>query len=167
LKRGPGALLAASAVIPWAAWYVFVRAHTPAFAYDPSHIPFASIGYAALHPTVYPAGLRFMRVIQLSDFVALAGAVLALALGVAYWRFSRREAVGIAALLFTAIGALVQGDDVWMHLCRVVSPLLIILISKWMTEGRFIFLAPTLLMLPRALVHLGHQAAGVLRMPGG
>ena len=117
------ALLAVSAALPCAAWYVFVRAHTHEFTYFPALIPFSSIVYAALHPTAYPVSVPFIAAVQSCDLVALLGAVLALVLGVACWRLWLGSPAGFAALLFTALAAFVQRDDLWIHLGRVLSPL--------------------------------------------
>jgi len=161
------ALLAVSAGLPCAAWYVFVRAHTHEFTYFPALIPFSSIVYAALHPTAYPARIPFIGAIQSCDFVALSGAVLALVLGAACWRFWLGSPAGFAALLFTALAAFVQRDDLWIHLGRVLSPLLVILVFECIRSGRVLLLAPALLLLPRVLVQLGGQVLGVLRAVTG
>jgi hypothetical protein len=57
----------------------------------------------------------------------------------------------------------VQRDDLWIHLGRVLSPLMIILVFEWIRSGRVLMLAPALLLPPRVLVQLGGQTLGVLR----
>lgn len=162
-KRPRKALLAASAIIPCAAWYAFVHARTPAFSYYPSHIPFSAIVYALVHPSTYPARVPFVWAVHLGDIAFICGAVLALVLCVSRWRLWLSSPAGIAALLFTAVGALIQRDELWIHLGRVLSPLLIVLTFEWIRSGAVLLLAPVLVMLPRVLLQQGNQVLGVLR----
>jgi hypothetical protein len=155
-------LLALGALVPCAAWYLFAYRHNPPFAYYPSHIPFASLILAALHPTQYPADIPFVWAIQFADIVAFGGAALAVIFGLAYSRFRRADAPTVAALLFTALAALVQPGDLWVHLVRIISPLLLILTSEWIRSGRLLMMGPTLLILPRVVMQFGKQLHGVL-----
>ena len=132
------------------------------FAYYPSHVLFASLISAALHPTQYAADIPFAWAIQLGDVVALVGATLAVVLGLVYSRFWRPEATTMAAFLFAALAALVQPGDLWVHLGRIISPLLLILTSAWIRSGRVLLMAPTLLILPRVLMQFGKQVYGIL-----
>lgn len=161
------AMLAISAGLPCLAWYVFVAARTRAFAYFPEQIPFSSILYAARHTTFYPGRIPLVAVIQFSDFLALSGALLAVILVAARWRFWLESPAGFAALLFTGLAAFVQRDDLWIHLGRVLSPLLIILVSEWLRAGRALLLAPVLLLLPRVLAQFGSQLLGVFQALAG
>jgi hypothetical protein len=154
--------LALGALVPCTAWYLFAYGHNPPFAYNPSHILFASLVSAALHPTQYPVDIPFAWAIQLADMVALGGAALAVILGLAYSRFGRAEAPTVAALLFAALAAFVQAGDLWVHLGRIISPVLLILTSEWIRSGRVLLMAPTLLILPRVLMQFGKQIHGVL-----
>ncbi len=125
------ALLAFSAVIPCAAWYLFVNARMPAFRYWPAYIPFSSIAYATLHPASYAPGVRFIGMLRFGDFIGLAGAVLVVLVAVYCLRMWGATPAGLAALLFTALAAVVQGDDLLIHLARVISPLFVILVFQW------------------------------------
>jgi hypothetical protein len=111
--------------------------------------------------------LPFIAAIQSFDFVALSGALLALVLGVAYWRYWLEGPAGFAALLFAALAAFVQRDDLWIHLGRGSRRCW----SSWYSSGSvaatFLLLAPALLLLPRVLVQLGGQMLGVLRAVAG
>src|SRR5215469_189283 len=80
-RERPRPLLALGALAPCAAWYQFAYRHNPPFAYYPSHVLFASLISAALHPTQYAADIPFAWAIQLGDVVALVGATLAVVLG--------------------------------------------------------------------------------------
>jgi len=68
----------------------------------------------------------------------------------------------MAAFLFAALAALVQPGDLWVHLGRIISPLLLILTSAWIRSGRVLLMAPTLLILPRVLMQFGKQVYGIL-----
>jgi hypothetical protein len=70
-------------------------------------------------------------------------------------------------MLFTALAVFVQRDDLWIHLGRVLSPLLVILVSEWIRGGYVLLLAPALLLRPRVLVQLGGPMLGVLRAVAG
>jgi hypothetical protein len=98
----------------------------------------------------------------LADIVALGGAALAVMLGLAYSRFGRTQAPTVAALLFAVLAAFVQPGDLWVHLGRIISPLLLILTSDWIRSGRVLLIVPTLLILPRVLMQFGKQINGVL-----
>ena len=162
LRERRRSVLILSALTPCAAWYLFAYRHNPPFAYYPSHVLFASLISAALHPTQYAADIPFAWAIQLGDVVALVGATLAVTFGLAYSRFGRVEAPTVAALLFAALAALVQPGDLWVHLGRIISPLLLILTSAWIRSGRVLLMAPTLLILPRVLMQFGKQVYGIL-----
>ncbi|MBZ5624558.1 MAG: hypothetical protein LAQ69_38535 [Acidobacteriia bacterium] len=148
----------ATAMIPAAAWYLYVNLRT----LDDSNmtfrqlVPFKGIFETLLDPITYPfsgtvdAGLRWL------DRWALLGFVLAVLLGV--W-LARRNGFGQmeAAMMLWSIIGLCLPRSFWEDCysgARVFTPLLIYVMLRGAPLGRWRVMAPLLMVLPRVALQV-------------
>jgi hypothetical protein len=161
------ALLAAT-VIPFAAWYAWVRLNTPPEGVGMwfANAPLAGLAQALLRGAAEPGALPARLVIAGLDYTALAGMALALALAAILWWRNPRGAFEAALAGFALLAIQVGRADVWVHVFsygRVFSPLLVLLGLRALAGRNPALALPLLLVLPRVLLQLGSQVLGVAR----
>lgn len=158
--------LAASAAVPAAAWYAWVRFHTnPDGTVWLSAIPFRGLFTRTLDIFPVLPHTRWERMALSLDYVAVFGiwAAMAVVLWMAWNR--DRSRLAVAAYLFAAVAVFVSKADVWQDayaFARTQSPLLICCALWGITRRHWIALAPVILTLPRLLFQLEPQVKGVL-----
>lgn len=148
-----------TALIPGAAWYVYLAFQTPA---DPdartAHLmPLAGIVEVLLHPFRYEVGDDPARaILQWLDRLALLGFVLAALLTVWIVRRTRFGPVEAAMVLWSVLGLCLPAI-VWAEPFagpRVFTPLLILVIVLGMPLLRWRALVPMAMVLPRVALQV-------------
>jgi hypothetical protein len=165
----------AMAGIPAAAWYWFVQAHAPHVSARGDFTGWIGRGsrfgilIRLFHPVAYSFDEPWAGIAQAGDVLALAGMILAFGLGVWLWWKHKTSVHAITALLFVLSWPAVSSKQFWENAygyARPFSPLLALLgMNAVETEGqrrRWIWLLPSLMVLPRLLIQLGPQIAGIL-----
>lgn len=157
----------ASAVIPAAAWYVYVASRARAEPYPERFTPLTSIVAGMLHPQAYPPGTPLAAWVQAGDVLALAGALAAFSLAFYLFAGPRRfEPDALAALGFALLGVFSQRPDQWWQVFdfgRVYTPLLLLLAAQALRTRQVYWVAPWLMMLPRVAMQFAPQALGIVR----
>jgi hypothetical protein len=164
----PAALTAASA-IPAVAWYGYVASKTPNTSYAFSWVPLSGILHVLANPWRYPTGTPFVGVVVAADYLALAGALLAIGLAF-YLVGTMPEPVTVAAALFAALAVVVQRPDLWQNVYdigRLQSPLLVCLAAVAVLHRKPWLLAPLAMMLPRLAMQFAPQVLGVIQKAAG
>jgi len=153
------------AAVPSLAWYAFVQAHTSPDHYRASFVPLSAIWTDIVHPLSYPAGMRLLGLARACDYLALAGILMAFALGLR-WNLRRNpDPMGLAVVGFVAMGLILQNTDHWLSVYdygRVYAPVLLFLGLQGLDRRHWIAAAPVALMLPRIALQYGRQILGVL-----
>jgi hypothetical protein len=157
-RRFAKAAAFATAVVPAAAWYLYVNSRTPDYSNEPFRelIPFKGILQTLLDPKTYrfsgtvDAGLRWL------DRLELLGFVLAVLLGV--W-LARRNGFGQmeAAIVLWSLVGLFLPRSFWRDAYsgpRVFTPLLIYVILLSAPLARWPAMTAMLLMLPRVALQV-------------
>ena len=156
-RRFKKAAAFATAVIPAAAWYVYVNIRTPDYS-DPRFgelIPFKGILETLLDPITYRfsgpvnAGLRWL------DRLELLGFMLASLLGVWLVRRNGFGQLEVAILLWSLIG-LCLPRSTWedCYAIRVFTPMMIYVMLLGAPLARWMTMAPLLLVLPRVALQI-------------
>jgi len=148
-----------AALLPAAAWDVFVSLHMPAGSglSLAKVMPFGGWIEPFLHPAVYPFALPVRIAVHALDWLQLAGFLLAFLLGLRRWREARSNALAAACVLWAAMGILLP--PFWeadVYVSRLFSPLLLL----EFLDGRRL---PMAMVVPRAGAQLAPQVLGVLR----
>ncbi len=154
----------ACTALPALAWYAFVHAKTASPGALLVSVPLLGLIQRLSAPVSYPFGPPAATVAAVLDWLAIAGALTALALAAAcVWKHRNPTAwsVGLFALLVTTLKVYFW-LDIYGH-SRIVSPLLALLVlggtnlpwsSRWL---------PVALILPRVGMEVAWQGVGVLR----
>jgi hypothetical protein len=162
--RAAGIFLLSAA--PAFAWYCYVASRAAGQPYTVSLVPLSAILRAVTHPAKYPAGTPFVPAVQVADYLALAGMLLALAL--AFYFFIRKpsDPPRIAAMLFAAMGVFLQRTDLWQnvyHFGRLETPLLLCLAAVAAERRTLRPLLPVAMMAPRIAIQFAPQVLGIVR----
>jgi hypothetical protein len=155
------------ALAPFLTWVAFVHAHAAPQPYERSLLPMSAIVGALLDPRPYagrPPGTVLAH--QVADAVAVLGMLWAFVmtlLGIRRWR----EQGQATALLFVAMGLVLQRRDHWDHVFdfgRVYSPVLLVLLRDGLMGRTRLSLAvlPSVLVLTRVATQLASQVHGVV-----
>jgi hypothetical protein len=159
--------LFAAAAAPAVAWQLFVFAHTAAVRYETSFVPFSALWRAIVAPVRYPgypAALAWTGV--LLQYLALAGAVIAIVLAFRILSQKPADSAALAAVLFALLSIFLQRTDVWQSVYgfgRIFAPLYLLLAVLGLACRSRVWLLPLAMMAPRAAMQLGPQLAGILR----
>ena len=161
------AILFSTASLPAAAWYAFVIARTAPYVNDGRMaLPFTGVLDRFLHPMTYPFAPVVNLVLHSLDYLAAAGVALAFLLA---WHAARKSAfnpIGLAVLLFTALGLIIWRPGDWLEAFdygRILSPLLVFLALGALDRPSWTSLAPLAMVLPRFGLQMLSQVFGVLR----
>jgi hypothetical protein len=159
----------AAAALPAAVWWIHV-AHRTAYCGMPGwsvSVPPLRLIRSLLHPIEYPFSAAMTRLILTFDYLAVAGSVLAIGLGLAeLWRARRwlRPALaawGLFGVLLTASASLDVFQDVFSH-ARLLSPLILLLAADGAARREWIAAAPMVLAALRIGMPLASNALGIL-----
>jgi hypothetical protein len=159
-RKWRAASLGACCAVPSLAWWAYVHSHTPADG-TPwlSKYPFSGIVERTIRGIDAPVSTPWLRLAVTLEHAALAGIWLALLLAF-YLAWRRRWGlIELTAVLFAAFTSTLGKFDIWASAYatgRTMSPLLIMLGLLALSERRFVFALPLLLVLPR--VALQYQA---------
>jgi hypothetical protein len=165
-KNWKGLGMAAGALVPFAAWLVYLDKRTaPDFSVLTSPVPFKGLVERTIHPVQHALTSSWLRKEAAMDYVAVIGIWGAVAL-VAYLLWQRRsDFCAIAAILFTSIFvAFVSQPQIWSgsySFARTMSPLLIFLALIGIADRSWIYLVPMALALPRVLYEDIQQWRGI------
>jgi hypothetical protein len=177
-KRWRRAAAFATAILPTAAWYLYVwrnvtvlspGSHEDNLRLLP-HWLFKSPGVGILmelfRPATYPFSPLLNRMLQSADALALCG--LLVLMGAGLWTLRRRpwDVEQWAILAFVALALVTSTPNFWRHVYsygRPFSPL-IFLAAVWpLRKGAVWELAPVSLITLRVLVQMAPQALGIFR----
>ena len=161
--RSAGLLLVSA--VPAAGWYWFVQAHCTAVSPDLNISPLLPIVLAFAHPWSYPSGTPLVGAVIVADYLALAGLVLALVLGIvsAIRKPASPAQFAAAAFAFTGIFLAVPATLTSVyHFGRLYTPLLLCLAAIAARDRKPWLLAPIALMLPRIGVQFTPQLLGIV-----
>jgi hypothetical protein len=150
---------------PAIAWYIYVQVKTTGKEYVTSLIPFASVVRALVHPSPYPPGTPFVAAVRAGDYFALAGMLLAFGFALAWFVREPRDPLRLAAILFAALGVVLQRADLWENVYnfgRLYAPLLVCLAAIAARVRNPWLLLPIAMMLPRIAIQLAPQALGII-----
>jgi len=166
-KRIARALLFATAVIPAAAWYLFVRMRTVPYDFDGAFaIPFTGVLDRVIHPLQYSAAPARNAFMMSLDFLAIAGVMLALGLGIGIALRGRPSATGWTMILFTLLGLVVWRPGDWLEAYdygRILTPLALLIAIDSLASRQWLGLAPVCMLLPRCGIQVGLQLLGVCK----
>lgn len=165
-RRVAGGLLS---VLPFAAWSFYLNQQLGALGFPwHSFAPFRQLVGVVLEPPAYPWSRWVNALVILTDWLALAGALLAVLL--AFRSVRRPRAFLHAAILsFGALGLLLAAAghrDIWVHLYgygRVFSPLFLLIALRAVTEQTRIEFVPLLAALPPCGLQFASYALRILR----
>jgi hypothetical protein len=166
LRRRPRqALLAAATALPFAAWLIYLYAHTArdltVFA---SLVPLEGLIARTLHPMQFAVTSRWLAIAAALDYLAVLGIWLALIF--AFLRAaSRPNPLQAAAMTSAAVAVFLAQPQAWTEAYsfgRTISPLLIFVGLLGISERRWWKLAPLALVIPRILWQLQPQWKGIL-----
>ncbi len=153
------------AALPAAAWYGYVQLHTRSYDSRAYFVPLSAVWNALLHPFEYPPEVRLVWLARAGDYLAITGMLAAFALSLRWLRRGNFTPPILAGLCFTALGIILQIDDLWIHVFnfgRVYSPLLLFLALDGMKRRRWFEVVPLCLLEPRVAMQLGNQAFGMI-----
>lgn len=156
---------------PALAWWVYVRAHTPADAnVYMARYPFGGILGQTLSGYADPTNTLWLRAAHVLEWVALAGIWLALGLalhiGVTSLRNRRAGWIELTAVLFALFAASLNQLDLWASAYatgRTMTPMLIMLALLAWERRCAVFGLPLLLVVPRIALQYEAQLLGVVR----
>ena len=161
------AMIFATAAVPTIAWYLFVsRRTTPYGGGVVVWWPFSGVLHRLMHPMNYVGSGLKVELIRGLDFLAAAGALVAMILTFRYIRRGRRDPVDMAIVLFALLGIFVWRPGDWLEALdygRILSPLLFFEALAWIEGATAFALAPLCMMLPRFGVEMGAQVIGVIK----
>jgi hypothetical protein len=156
-----------TAVLPTAGWYWWVgRQTTP----EPSRWfhewPLQGYLHQLLHPNSYPLALPAALVVNLLDYVSLAGVALSMVWALVLLRRKTFTPVAIAIYGFAALATILPTGDFWsdpISYGRVLTPLFLLLALESLREKRPSMALPMLLVTPRICVQLAAIALRVAK----
>ncbi|HEV3333166.1 MAG TPA: hypothetical protein VG096_19400 [Bryobacteraceae bacterium] len=165
LKNLRGMALAVAAIVPYAAWLVYLSQRTAtALGMRTSLVPFRGLWERTIHPVVYTLSSSWLRTAAVLDYIAVLAMWLSVAL--VFWALRRhgREPVLAAALFTATFMAFVSQTDVWYGaytFSRTMSPVLIFLALIGLAARSWIYIVPLAMSLPRLLWQLTPQWLGI------
>jgi hypothetical protein len=168
-KKPAQALQGAAAAVPCLLWYAYLYR-----AVGPDVSGWVAIGFgglpdAILHPFPYPWSAAVNLLVTVSDYLAAAGAVAAVAFCLRLAAVGREGLLELAAAVQGALGLvlLVFGSrDLWVHFYgfgRVLSPAVLLLVLRSLARRSWSDLAPLALLMPRSALQFGGDAWRILR----
>jgi hypothetical protein len=164
-RRWTQAVKYAMAALPAAGWYLYVQLRTAPSEYLIRLAPLSVILSVLLHPASYPARIPLIPLVQAADFAAIAGMLAAFALSCIALRADPQPETYIAAC-FALAGVVFQQSQMWDHVYhygRVFTPVLVFLAIQAMKRKSAVWLAPSLMIVPRIAMQLAPQAIGIAR----
>ncbi|MCL6545721.1 MAG: hypothetical protein K6T61_10865 [Bryobacteraceae bacterium] len=160
----------ALSVLPFAAWSLYLNARLGSMGFHSREAaPFRELAGVVLQPYAYPWSPAVNAVVIGADWLALAGALLAVVLAFRGSLGGLRSLLDSAILWFGLLGlalAAVGHRDIWIHLYgygRVFSPLLLLLALRAVKEGTKVGFAPLLSTLLTCGLHFASNAYRILR----
>jgi hypothetical protein len=156
----------AAASLPAIVWFCVVQAKTPpSAAHAVFTRPVAGILLRIVAPTSYPFPAPIEQTLQTLDVIAVLGHLLGLGLAIWWFAFRERGPLEWAALLFAALG-LMLGHPAHMRdavgFSRPVSPLLLILFSRYLRDGLRVAAIPMLAIAAQILTYFVWQGLGIM-----
>lgn len=159
--------LFATAVLPAAAWYVYVIGRTAPYVNDGKWaLPLTGLLDRLIHPMQYPFSPALNLLLVGLDRLAAAGVMLAFVVVLLRIRKRDFDPVDWTALLFVALGLFIWRPGDWLEAFdygRILSPVLFFLAVDWLRSGRWVALMPLALVLPRFGIQMGSQVLGVVK----
>ena len=157
-RRFAKAAVFATAVVPAAAWYLYVNSRTPDYASAKfgDLIPFKGILETLLNPIAYGLGGTVEAGLRWLDRLALLGFVLAVLLGVWLVRRNGFGQMEAAIVLWSFLG-LCLPRSFWEDCYagpRVFTPLLMYVMLLGAPLARWRTMAPLLMVLPRVALQV-------------
>jgi hypothetical protein len=177
-KRWRRATLFATALLPAAAWDVYVwrrvawlAAARPAedlYAFAAWLFKYPAIGIAMklFLPEHYPFSPSVNRIVQFSDALALCGLLALLAIGAWSLRRLLWDAEHWAVAAFIALAVVTSRPEFWEQVYsygRISSPLVFFATLQPLRRGAWWALVPVSLMALRIGIQMAPQALGILR----
>jgi hypothetical protein len=160
------AALFALSTLPALSWYAYVAPHTSDTLFAGSVVPLSGMLRAFLHPEVYAPGTPFVAVVNVANFIALCGVLIAFVMALKQCLPRPKDTVRLLALLFVLTGAIVPIADFWTNVYaygRVFTPLLLCLGAFAVETRRAVFLLPAAMMLQRIAIQFAPQVEGIGR----
>jgi hypothetical protein len=160
-------IIFATAGIPAACWFLFVRLHTPPVSSSYlSFVPFGGITQRVLHSFPHNSGGPVMMLSAILDVLALAGIVAAFA-----WAFGRAcvralSPVAIALYLFALVAVFVANPDAWAEVYgfgRTLTPFLLLAALDGLSVHTIVPALSILTLDPRIGLQMGGQILNVAR----
>jgi len=169
-RRFAKAAAFATAVVPAAAWYLYVNLRMPEYGNETFRemIPVKGILQALVDPMTYgfsgtvDAGLRWL------DRLALLGFLLAVVLGVWLVRRNGFGQMEAAIVLWSFLGLCLPRNPFWLDCYsgpRVFTPMLIYVALLGAPLARWWALTPLLLMLPRVALQVSAPLLAAFGLP--
>lgn len=176
-KRWRRAAWYATAILPAAAWYIYVWKYVSAMGAVHTEqslrilprwmfkYPGVGIVMELFRPVHYPFGPWLNRTLQCADALALCGFLALMAAGV--WSLRRRpwDVEQWAILAFVALALATSTPTFWRQVYsygRPYSPLIFLAALRPLRGGAVWELAPVSLLTLRVLIQMAPQAAGIL-----
>lgn len=158
--------LAGAASLPWIFWLLYVARRTPADAtVFASWVPFYGLIGRTLHPIQDSVATPWLLRAAILEYVGILGMWVAVALAAALLWKGKRDLTALAAALFAAVFIAFLGQpQAWSGVYsfgRTMSPLLIWLALAGVASGRWVFLTPLAMTMPRILFQLSPQWRGI------
>jgi hypothetical protein len=158
-------MYACATAIPFVAWTLYVRAHTPPYEYITSYIPLSATLKALVTPQAYMDWPRAALALQALDVLGLLGMLLAF--GAALFAVTRdwRNPRVLGAGLFAVAGIMLQRFDMYTHVFaygRVYGPLFALVFLDGLARRKPLELAPVWLTFPRVAAQLAPQVIGIV-----
>ena len=159
-------ILAATSVIPYVLWLLYVAQRTaPDATVFASLLPLRGLVERTLHPQLGGAALStWVRTAAWLDYLAVVGMWVVVALAVSLAARRRISRIELGAALFTAVFVVfVAQPGVWegaYSFGRTMSPVLIFLAMIGLAEGKPQWFVPLAFVLPRFLFQLSPQWRG-------
>jgi hypothetical protein len=160
-RQRTAALRLATAALPSVIWFLLVMRLAPQ---RESYLAPSLQG--AVGARAYLAAGWAAIAVNALDWLSLAGAAAAVAMGIRTGLRERTSAVALGALLFSGLALAIGGSIGWYEpfgYPRILSPLLLFLGLHAAATRTWLPLTPLALILPRVLVQLGPQALGIVR----
>jgi hypothetical protein len=166
-RRWTRALLFATAMLPAAAWYVYLLFHTPpSNATLLSIVPLYGIAHRLLHPLPYPFSATINTIAMSLDVLALIGILAALAWAVRRALQRACTPVTLALYFFALLTIVLSKGQPWADTYafgRTLTPLVLLAALDGLEIRSLLPASAMLLIDPRILLQLGPQILNVLR----
>jgi hypothetical protein len=160
-------LLFATAIVPTAAWYLFVQSKTEPFFYADAieMLPFRGILSIVTSPVPYPFPAAINVLVTTLDYLVVLGMLWVFASSVRLLITKRPlGAIEIALILWTIAGICFP-RTLWDDCCgigRVFSPMLVLRVMRDAAQAGYAAI-PVLLVGPRSWIQLGSEALRLIR----